>query len=199
MKAARIVFLVVLVVSAVTFNGAQAHEHPTITAHPSTTEHPAKVKSLVSGNDVLAAANKAGNCKTFLTIVQASGLMEKFQGEGPYTVFAPTDEAFAKLPKGSLEDLLKPANKAKLAGLLATHVVPGKIMAAEVKSMKAANVNGQNLEIKVHDGIVTVNDATVVNSDIAASNGVIHAIDTVIFIEGFEHPASSKPKDHPAH
>ena len=102
------------------------------------------------------------------------------QGTGPFTVFAPTDEAFGKLPHGTVEDLLKPENKAKLVAVLTYHVVAGKVMAADVKTMKAKTVNGQSLDVKVTDGNVTVDNAKVVKTDVAASNGVIHVIDTVV-------------------
>ena len=125
--------------------------------------------------------------------------IDKLASEGPFTVFAPTDEAFAKLPDGALDDLLKPANKSKLAGILANHVVPGKLMAADVKTMKATNVSGQDLAIEVHDGAVMVDGARVVQADLAADNGVIHTIDTVIMPKSDTGPKSDKPKDHPAH
>ena len=125
-------------------------------------------------------ASGAGNFSTLVTAIKAAGLVETLQGPGPFTVFAPTDAAFAKLPQGTLEDLLKPENKAKLAGILTYHVVPGKVMAADVKTMKAETVNGQELDIKVADGHVTVNHAKVTKTDVAASNGVIHVIDSVL-------------------
>ena len=112
--------------------------------------------------------------------MKAAGLVETLQGTGPFTVFAPTDEAFAKLPKGTVEDLLKPENKAKLAAILTYHVVAGKVMAADVKTMKVKTVNGQELDIKVASGAVTVDNAKVVKTDVVASNGVIHVIDTVV-------------------
>jgi len=102
------------------------------------------------------------------------------QGTGPFTVFAPTDEAFAKLPKGTVEDLLKPENKEKLVAILTYHVVAGKVMAADVKTMQAKTVNGKELDIKVTDVSVTVNNAKVVKTDVATSNGVIHVIDPVL-------------------
>lgn len=130
--------------------------------------------------DIVAVASHAGNFTTLVAAVKAAGLVETLQGAGPFTVFAPTDEAFAKLPKGTVENLLKPENKAKLAGILTYHVVAGKVMAADVKTMKAKTVNGQTLDVHVHDGKVTVNKAKVTKTDIAASNGVIHVIDTVV-------------------
>src|SRR5690606_1770438 len=101
-------------------------------------------------------------------------------GEGPFTVFAPTDEAFAKLPAGTVEELLKPENKEKLTAILTYHVVPGKVMAADVKPGEVATVNGEDILIKVEDGKVMYGDATVVKTDVGASNGVIHVIDTVV-------------------
>jgi len=130
--------------------------------------------------DIVSVAAAAGSFNTLVAAVKAAGLVETLQGTGPFTVFAPTDEAFAKLPKGTVEDLLKPANKAKLVAILTYHVVPGKVMAADVKTMKAKTVNGQELSITVADGKVMVNNANVVKTDVAASNGIIHVIDTVV-------------------
>ena len=113
--------------------------------------------------------------------LKAAGLVETLKGPGPFTVFAPTDEAFAKLPAGTLESLLKPENKSKLAGILTYHVVPGKLMAADVvKLTSEKTVNGQSVKITVDGGKVKVNDANVVKADVAASNGVIHVIDAVL-------------------
>ena len=194
MKTTKFVALVVLLVTAGAFLVAQAHEHPAIPEDPTKTEHTA-----IDGN-IFAVASEAGEFKTLCTAIEAAGLVEKLEGKGPYTIFAPTDEAFAKLPDGTMEDLLKPANKAKLAGFLANLVVPGQCMAADLKNMKATNVNGQDLNIQVSDAGVSVNNAHVVQADLVATNGVIHAIDTVIIMEApQEKAASEKPKDHPAH
>ena len=133
-----------------------------------------------TGKDIVAVASSAGSFNTLVAAVKAAGLVETLQGAGPFTVFAPTDEAFAKLPKGTVEDLLKPENKEKLVAILTYHVVAGKVMAADVKTMKAKTVNGKELDIKVADGHVTVDSAKVVKTDVAASNGVIHVIDTVV-------------------
>ena len=130
--------------------------------------------------DIVAVAEGAGKFTTLCAAVKAAGLVETLQGKGPFTVFAPTDEAFAKLPKGTLEDLLKPENKEKLAGILTYHVLAGKVMAADVKTMEAKTVNGQKLNLVAEDGKVSVNKAKVIMADVAASNGVIHAIDTVL-------------------
>lgn len=140
----------------------------------------AQTTSTPANKDIVAVASGAGNFTTLVTAIKAAGLVETLQGPGPFTVFAPTDAAFAKLPPGTLDDLLKPANKAKLAGILTFHVVPGKVMAADVKTMMAKTANGQELDIKATDGAVTVNNAKVTKTDIAASNGVIHVIDSVL-------------------
>jgi transforming growth factor-beta-induced protein len=126
----------------------------------------------------IAAGNK--DFSTLVAAVKAAGLAETLSGKGPFTVFAPTDAAFAKLPKGTVEDLLKPENKAKLAAILTYHVVGAKVMAADVKPGKVKTVNGKEFEVKVTDGKVTVDGATVVKTDIVGTNGVIHVIDAVI-------------------
>jgi uncharacterized surface protein with fasciclin (FAS1) repeats len=131
-------------------------------------------------HDIVAVAVGAGLFKTLVAAVQAAGLVETLQGAGPFTVFAPTDDAFAKLPGGTVESLLKPENKGKLVAILTYHVVAGKVMAADVKTMHAPTVNGQNLAIEVNHGTVKVNDAHIIKTDILASNGVIHVIDSVL-------------------
>lgn len=133
-----------------------------------------------SGKDIVAVASGAGNFNTLVAAVKAAGLVETLQGAGPFTVFAPTDAAFAKLPPGTVESLLKPKNKDKLIAILTYHVVPGRVMAADVKTMQARTVNGQELALVVGAGGVTVNNAKVVATDIAAKNGVIHVLDTVV-------------------
>jgi uncharacterized surface protein with fasciclin (FAS1) repeats len=131
--------------------------------------------------DIVDTAVGAGNFKTLAAALTAAGLVETLKGPGPFTVFAPTDEAFAKLPAGTVENLLKPENKAKLQAVLTYHVVPGKVMAAQVTKMTSAKtVQGQTVRIQVVDGKVKIDDATVVTADVAASNGVIHVIDSVI-------------------
>jgi uncharacterized surface protein with fasciclin (FAS1) repeats len=135
------------------------------------------------GKDIVTVASEAGSFKTLVAAVKAAGLADTLKGAGPFTVFAPTDEAFAKLPAGTVENLLKPENKAKLAAILTYHVLPGKVMAADVKTMSAKTVNGQSADVKVSGGSVTIDSANVVKTDIAASNGVIHVIDTVIMPE----------------
>jgi uncharacterized surface protein with fasciclin (FAS1) repeats len=131
--------------------------------------------------DIVDTAVSAGNFKTLVAAVQAAGLAETLKGAGPFTVFAPTDEAFAKLPAGTVEDLLKPENKEKLAAILTYHVVPGKVMAADVagKQTMAKSVQGSEITVNGADGVM-VDNAKVTTADIAADNGVIHVIDTVI-------------------
>ena len=129
----------------------------------------------------IAAGNK--DFSTLVAAVKAAGLVETLSGKGPFTVFAPTNDAFAKLPKGTVEELLKPENKDKLTGILTYHVVAGKVMAADAIKLDGKNaktVNGQEIAIKVMDGKVKINDATVTAADIVGSNGVIHVIDTVL-------------------
>lgn len=131
--------------------------------------------------DIVDTAVGAGQFKTLATALQAAGLVETLKGPGPFTVFAPTDAAFAKLPAGTLETLLKPENKAKLQAILTYHVVSGKVMAADVVKLKSAKtVQGQSAKIMVKGGEVMVDGAKVVKTDIATDNGVIHVIDSVI-------------------
>ncbi|MDX1968815.1 MAG: fasciclin domain-containing protein [Planctomycetaceae bacterium] len=131
--------------------------------------------------DIVDTAVAAGNFKTLAAALKAAGLIETLKGKGPFTVFAPTDEAFAKLPEGTVESLLKPENKDKLVGILTYHVVAGKVMAADVVKLKEAKtVQGKAAKITVKDGKVMVDGANVVTTDIATSNGVIHVIDAVI-------------------
>ena len=130
--------------------------------------------------DIVDTAVAAGSFKTLVAAVKAAGLVDTLKGAGPFTVFAPTDEAFAKLPSGTVEELLKPENKKKLTDILTYHVLAGKVMAADVKTMEAKTVQGSSAMVKVADGKVTIDKANVVKTDIEASNGVIHVIDSVI-------------------
>ena len=129
---------------------------------------------------IVAVASEAGQFKTLVAAVKAADLVDTLNGAGPFTVFAPTDEAFAKLPAGTVEGLLKPENKEKLKALLTYHVIPGKIMAADAKTMNTKTANGKEVAVKVAGGKVTVGGANVVKADVAASNGVIHVIDGVL-------------------
>jgi len=132
--------------------------------------------------DIVDTAVGAGQFKTLAAALGAAGLVQTLKGAGPFTVFAPTDAAFAKLPAGTVADLLKPENKAKLTAVLTYHVVSGKVMSAALagKVTDAATVQGQTVKIDASKGGVMVNNAKVVTADVQASNGVIHVIDTVL-------------------
>ncbi|MCC5862064.1 MAG: fasciclin domain-containing protein [Gammaproteobacteria bacterium] len=133
------------------------------------------------GQDIVETAVAAGAFETLVAAVQAAGLVETLQGEGPFTVFAPTDEAFAALPEGTVESLLQPENRDQLVAILTYHVVAGKVMAADVVNLTSAEtVNGASVTIAVEDGAVKIDGATVIQADVEASNGVIHVIDQVI-------------------
>jgi uncharacterized surface protein with fasciclin (FAS1) repeats len=131
----------------------------------------------MAAKDIVDTAVSAGNFKTLAAALQAAGLVDTLKGKGPFTVFAPTDEAFAKIPKADLDALLK--DKEKLTAVLTYHVVPAKVMAKDVKAGDAPTVNGKALKISTDKGVM-VNNSKVIKTDVAASNGVIHAIDTVL-------------------
>lgn len=140
----------------------------------------AKAESM-SDKDIVEVAASAGSFKTLVAAVQAAGLVDVLKGDGPLTVFAPTDAAFAKLPAGTVENLLKPENKDKLISVLTYHVVPGRVTAGEVVKLSSAKtVNGRALRINAKDGKVMVDNARVTTTDIVASNGIIHVIDSVV-------------------
>lgn len=147
-----------------------------------------------AADDIVDTAVKAGSFKTLVAAVQAAGLVDTLKGKGPFTVFAPTDEAFAKLPKGTVETLLKPENKKKLASILTYHVAPGRYDAAKITASKAKqfglkSVQGSNIAVDLRSG-VKVSGANVVKTDVSASNGVIHVIDQVIM------PPAKMPARH---
>jgi len=135
----------------------------------------------VRAGDIVDTAISAGSFKTLVAAVKAADLVSTLKSKGPFTVFAPTDAAFAKLPAGTIASLLKPENKAKLVAILTYHVVPGKVMASDIagKSLKVASVQGSKISVEAHSGVM-VDKAKVVKADVEASNGVIHVIDTVI-------------------
>jgi uncharacterized surface protein with fasciclin (FAS1) repeats len=134
-----------------------------------------------SSQDIVDTAVAAGSFKTLVAALKAAGLVDTLKGKGPFTVFAPTDDAFAKLPAGTVDELLKPENKQKLIAILTYHVVAGKVTAAQAMKLNSAKtVNGQSLAISTDGGTVKINDATVTKADIMCSNGVIHVIDTVL-------------------
>ena len=138
----------------------------------------ALMTSVASAADIVETAISAGQFKTLVTALQEADLVDTLKGDGPFTVFAPTDAAFAKLPAGALDALVK--DKDKLAAVLTYHVVPGKVMAAQVKPGKVKTVQGESLNVSTQGGSVMVDNAKVTKTDIGASNGVIHVIDTVI-------------------
>ena len=131
--------------------------------------------------DIVDTASEAGSFNTLVAAVQAAGLVDTLKSEGPFTVFAPTDEAFADLPEGTIESLLEPANKDQLVSILTYHVIPGKVMSADIagKELMVESVQGSKIEVNATSG-VKVDDASVVTADIETSNGVIHVIDKVI-------------------
>lgn len=156
----------------------------------------AAVMSVASGSafafdkNIVDTAVDAGKFKTLAAALGAAGLVDAVKGPGPFTVFAPTDEAFAKLPKGTVETLLKPENKEKLKAILTYHVVPGKVMAKDVVGIKGAkSLNGQRIDVKVVDGKVMVGGAQVMATDVSCTNGVIHIIDSVILPSEDKIPA----------
>lgn len=134
--------------------------------------------------DIVDTAVQAGSFETLVTALEAAGLVETLRGEGPFTVFAPTDEAFAQLPEGRVAELLEPENRDRLTAVLTYHVVPGRVEASEVVELEAAEtVQGQSVHFRVEGGTVYVEDAEIVTTDVGASNGVIHVIDSVILPE----------------
>ena len=150
-----------------------------------TSAPPSKVPASASAKTITAIASSNKDFSTLVAAIGAAGLGETLSGKGPFTVFAPTNEAFAALPDGTLDSLLLPANKDKLAAILTYHVVPGTIMAADVTSGEVTTVNGQTFTIDAMGGAVTITDANgntakVTSTDIVASNGVIHVIDAVL-------------------
>ncbi len=142
------------------------------------------VKGTGSQKDIVDTAVAAGEFKTLAAALKAAGLVETLKSKGPFTVFAPTDAAFAKLPKGTVEDLLKPANKAKLTNLLTYHVLPKKVLASDLAKMKmVTTVEGSEVEITDKNGKIMIGKAHVTSADVDCTNGVIHIVDTVLMPE----------------
>lgn len=144
------------------------------------TEVPADTEVVAEGDTIVDVAAANGSFNTLVAAIDAAGLTETLSGEGPYTVFAPTDDAFAALPDGVLDNLLLPENQEVLTQILTYHVVPGEVLAADVTTGPAATVEGSELDLVAEGGTVTVNEATVSTPDVTASNGVIHVIDSVL-------------------
>ncbi len=134
--------------------------------------------SAASATDLVETASTAGSFNTFLATVKAAGMTDALRNQGPFTIFAPSDEAFAKLPDGTVESLMK--DKVKLAKLLSHHIVPGKLLVAEVKPGPMKTIQGDSIKLTSDNGMVTVNGARVTTSDLKADNGVIQTIDTVM-------------------
>lgn len=172
------------------YQPAQAHQQPRIVYVASPAGHdavttnqvaPRPVDQPAANLDLVDTAVKAGNFKTLAAALQAAGLVETLKGAGPFTVFAPTDEAFAKLPQGTVENLLKPENKDQLINILTYHVVKGRVSSRDaVTAGTAATIQGGPIQAQIQNGRLTVNNANVVATDINTSNGVIHVIDTVL-------------------
>jgi len=138
------------------------------------------VSAAPAGETVVGIAAGNADFSTLVAALKAAGLVDTLNGTGPFTIFAPTNAAFDKLPKGTVENLLKPENKAKLTAILTYHVVAGKVMAADVKTGMVKTVQGDELDVKVANGRVTVNGAKVSKTDLIGTNGVIHVIDSVV-------------------
>jgi uncharacterized surface protein with fasciclin (FAS1) repeats len=172
MKINRILTVAALI-AAVTFT-------PNLFADNCSASKSASASTCAAGKDIVAVASGAENFKTLVAAVKAAGLVETLQGKGPFTVFAPTDEAFAKLPAGTVEGLLKPENRDQLVAILKYHVISGKVLAADVKTMEAKTVQGQSVKLVVSAAGVSVDNAKVVKTDVMADNGVIHIIDAVM-------------------
>jgi uncharacterized surface protein with fasciclin (FAS1) repeats len=141
---------------------------------------PASKTPAKGGGTIVDVASSIGDFSTLVAAVKAAGLVDTLSGPGPFTVFAPTNAAFAKLPKATLESLLKPANKAKLVKVLTYHVVSGKVLSSAIKPGAVKTVEGSTVSLKIKGGSVLVNNAKVIKADVPASNGVIHVIDTVM-------------------
>jgi uncharacterized surface protein with fasciclin (FAS1) repeats len=183
MKKLNYVIAVGLMVTFLACGGGESKSEETTMEEEVVEESPV-VEEIVeeeeSVKDIVSLAMGTESLSTLVAAVKAAGLVETLQGDGPFTVFAPTDEAFAALPEGTLDNLLKPENKEKLAAILTYHVVAGKVMSTDLSDgMKAKTVNGAEVTITTADG-AKVNGANVVSADVAASNGVVHVIDAVI-------------------
>ncbi len=169
-KSAPIAFAVAAIVSFAPFSDCSASS-----CNSTRSEYGMK-----ADKNIVQIAQANSDFSTLVAALVAADLVPVLEGQGPFTVFAPTNEAFAKLPAGTLESLLLPENKDKLAAILTYHVIPGKVLAADVTTMMAKTVNGKDIDIQVNGSNVTVNNATVVKTDIVGTNGVIHVIDTVL-------------------
>ena len=181
LQGTRSLVLGLLGAAAVAAMGCEATAETSTAPKPVQTAAATAAPTAAASKDIVDTAVAAGSFKTLAAALQAAGLVDTLKGAGPFTVFAPTDEAFAKLPAGTVDTLLKPENKAKLTAILTGHVVPGKVMSTDLKDgQKAKTVGGNEVTVKIDGGKVMVGTANVAKADVAASNGVIHVIDTVI-------------------
>jgi len=181
MNRVPIVTLFVLVIASLVVGACAPAATPAPTQPPAPVETEVPPTPMPELTDIVDTAVADGRFTTLVAAVQAAGLVETLKGDGPFTVFAPTDDAFAKLPAGTVEELLKPENLETLQNILLYHVVPGKVMAADVTALESAETaSGQTVAIKTDMGNVYINDAKVVITDIETSNGVIHVIDAVL-------------------
>lgn len=174
---------VAAVVAAIGFSGSSFMTSPVLaeTCNSSQASSEKKEGYAKSTSDIVDTAISAGSFNTLAAALKAADLVDVLKGQGPFTVFAPTDEAFSKLPAGTLENLLKPENKEQLRAILTYHVVPGKVKSKDVAAMTSAKtVNGAELNIKVEGDRVMINNSNVAKADVRASNGIIHVIDTVL-------------------
>jgi uncharacterized surface protein with fasciclin (FAS1) repeats len=154
----------------------------------------AGIESMHAADDLVAAVQKTGQCKTFVKMIQAAGLTQTIKGSGALTVFAPNDEAFANLPKDIFEELMKPANKARLASIILVHIVKGRMMAADAKTLAVTTMGDFKIHMARDGSSLIYGDANVVKPDLAAGNGVIHIIDKVVLPEQEESPAEKKER-----
>ena len=150
------------------------------------------VGSIHATEDLVTAAQKTGRCRTFLKVIQVAGLTQTIKGYGALTIFAPVDEGFAKFPKDILDELMQPANKARLANIVLAHIIKGKMMAADAKTMTATTLGDSKIHLAKDGSSLRYGDANVVKADLVASNGVIHLIDKVVLPEKQELPAEKK-------
>jgi uncharacterized surface protein with fasciclin (FAS1) repeats len=179
LKKVSSVFVVTAALIAATAVAQNALEPSALPAQARTAKK--EVIDQAKKSDIVETAKAEGSFKTLAAALKGAGLVDTLKGKGPFTIFAPTDEAFAKLPKGTLDSLLQPENKEKLVAILTYHVVPGTLMAADIAKAKTAKtVNGESLTIKISGDSVMVNNAKVTKPDIACTNGVIHVVDAVL-------------------
>jgi uncharacterized surface protein with fasciclin (FAS1) repeats len=152
------------------------------------------IESVHAAEDLVAAAQRTGRCKTFVKAIQVAGLTQTIKGYGALTVFAPVDEGFAKFPKDILDKLMQPANKPRLASIVLAHIIKGKMMAADAKTMTATTLGDSKIHLEKDGSSLTYGDANVVKADLVASNGVIHLIDKVVLPEQQELQAEKKER-----